>query len=110
VAYDEQLAERIRGALAGRDDVDERKMFGGIAFLVSGNMAVGVRGDEMMVRVDPEDSDELIAAEEGAGLMKMGARTMKGWLGVSGEAVAEDGDLKRWVARGEEFAASLPPK
>jgi TfoX/Sxy family transcriptional regulator of competence genes len=110
MAYDEQLAERIRGVLASRDGVDERKMFGGIAFLVSGNMAAGVRGDELMVRVDPDATDELIESEPGVGLMSMGQRTMKGWLGVSAESVAEDADLERWLRRGEEFAASLPPK
>ncbi len=110
MAYDEQLAKRIRGVLASRDDVDERKMFGGIAFLLSGNMCVGVRGDQLMVRVEPEATDELIASEAGTDLMSMGERMMKGWLGVSHDAVAEDADLERWVRRGEEFASSLPPK
>jgi TfoX/Sxy family transcriptional regulator of competence genes len=109
MAYDEQLAERIRGVLASRDDVDERKMFGGIAFLVSGNMCVGARGDSLMVRMDPTLGDQLLS-EPGAGLMSMGSRTMSGWLQVSPEAIAEDADLERWIRRGEEFASSLPPK
>jgi len=109
MAYDEQLAERIRGVLASRDDVDERKMFGGIAFLVSGNMCVGARGDSLMVRMDPTLGDQLLS-EPGAGLMSMGSRPMSGWLQVSPEAIAEDADLERWIRRGEEFASSLPPK
>ncbi len=109
MAYDEQLAERIRGVLASRDDVDERKMFGGIAFLVSGNMCVGARGGSLMVRMDPTLGDQLLS-EPGAGLMSMGSRTMSGWLQVSPEAIAEDADLERWIRRGEEFASSLPPK
>ena len=110
MAYDEQLAERVRTVLASRDDVDERKMFSGISFLVSGNIAVAVRDEELLVRIDPDERDDLIESDPGAGIAKMGKRTMKGWLVVSGDGLAEDADLERWVRRGEEFAASLPPK
>ena len=109
MAFDEGLAERIRGVLDARADVDERKMFGGIAFLVSGNMACGVMSEDLMVRMERAAADAL-ETEPGARRFDMGGRPMKGWLLVAPEATADDGDLERWVRRGEEFAASLPPK
>jgi TfoX/Sxy family transcriptional regulator of competence genes len=109
MAFDEGLAERIRGVLDARSDVDERKMFGGIAFLVAGNMACGVMRDDLMVRMEP-DAASALESEPGARRFDMGGRPMKGWLLVAPEATADDGDLERWVRRGEEFAASLPPK
>jgi TfoX/Sxy family transcriptional regulator of competence genes len=109
MAFDEGLAERIRGVLDARSDVDERKMFGGIAFLVAGNMACGVMRDDLMVRMEPE-AVAALESEPGVRRFDMGGRPMKGWLLVAPEASADDGDLERWVRRGEEFAASLPPK
>jgi TfoX/Sxy family transcriptional regulator of competence genes len=109
MAYDEGLAERVRGVLDARSDVDERKMFGGIAFLVAGNMACGVMRDDLMVRMEP-DAAAALESEPGVRRFDMGGRPMKGWLLVAPEASADDGDLERWVRRGEEFAASLPPK
>ena len=109
MAYDEGLAERIRGVLDARSDVDDRKMFGGIAFLVAGNMACGVMRDDLMVRMEP-DAAAALESEPGVRRFDMGGRPMKGWLLVAPEATADDGDLERWVRRGEEFAASLPPK
>jgi TfoX/Sxy family transcriptional regulator of competence genes len=109
MAFDEGLAERIRGLLDSRSDVDERKMFGGVAYLVGGNMACGVMHDDLMVRMDPADAGAL-ESEPGARRFAMGARPMKGWLLVAPEATADDDDLERWVRRGEDFAASLPPK
>jgi TfoX/Sxy family transcriptional regulator of competence genes len=109
MAFDEGLAERIRGLLGSRSDVDERKMFGGIAYLVAGNMACGVMGEDLMVRMAPPDAAAL-ESEPGARRFDMGGRPMKGWLLVAPEITADDGDLERWVRRGEEFAASLPPK
>jgi TfoX/Sxy family transcriptional regulator of competence genes len=109
MAFDEGLAERIRGVLDARSDVDERKMFGGIAFLVAGNMACGVMRDDLMVRMEP-DAAAALESEPGARRFDMGGRPMRGWLLVAPEATADDGDLERWVRRGEEFAASLPPK
>jgi TfoX/Sxy family transcriptional regulator of competence genes len=109
MAFDEGLAERIRAVLDARSDVDERKMFGGIAYLVAGNMACGVMGEDLMVRMAPADAAAL-ESEPGARRFDMGGRPMKGWLLVAPEATAGDGDLERWVRRGEEFAASLPPK
>jgi TfoX/Sxy family transcriptional regulator of competence genes len=95
--------------LDARSDVDERKMFGGIAFLVAGNMACGVMRDDLMVRMEP-DAAAALESEPGVRRFDMGGRPMKGWLLVAPEASADDGDLERWVRRGEEFAASLPPK
>jgi TfoX/Sxy family transcriptional regulator of competence genes len=109
MAFDEGLAERIRGLLGARSDVADKQMFGGIAFLIAGNMACGVSGDDLIVRVDREESEALLG-EPGARRFDMTGRPMKGWLLVAPEATADDGDLERWVRRGEEFAASLPPK
>jgi TfoX/Sxy family transcriptional regulator of competence genes len=109
MADDEGLAERIRGVLDARSDVDERRMFGGIAFLVAGNMACGVMRDDLMVRMEP-DAAAALDSEPGVRRFDMGGRPMKGWLLVAPEATADDGDLELWVRRGEEFAASLPPK
>ena len=109
MAFDEGLAERVRGVLDARSDVDERKTFGGIAYLVAGNMSCGVMGEDLMVRMTPADA-EALETEPGARRFDMGGRPMKGWLLVAPEVTADDGDLERWVRRGEAFAASLPPK
>ena len=109
MAFDEGLAERIRAVLDARADVDERRMFGGIAFLVGGNMACGVMNEDLMVRLEPAAA-EALETEPGARRADMGGRPMKGWLLVAPEATDDDADLERWVRRGEEFAASLPPK
>ena len=104
MAYDEVLAERVR-ELCGLPD---KRMFGGIAFLLSGNMAVGVHGDDLIVRVSREDHEALVA-EPGARPFDMTGRPMAGWLLVSGE-VLDDDVLATWVRRGTAFAESLPPK
>jgi TfoX/Sxy family transcriptional regulator of competence genes len=109
MAYDEELAGRVRRLLDARSDVDERKMFGGIGFLVAGNMCVGVHGDELIVRLDPDESEQVVG-EPGARPFDMTGRPMRGWLWVGGPAVAEDDGLEGWVRRAEDFAASLPPK
>jgi TfoX/Sxy family transcriptional regulator of competence genes len=109
MAYDEGLAQRIRALLDARSDVADKQMFGGIAFLIAGNMACGVSGEDLIVRVDREESEALLE-EPGARRFDMTGRPMRGWLLVAPEATADDGDLERWVRRGEEFAASLPPK
>jgi len=109
MAYDEDLAARIRGLLAGDGDVKEMKMFGGLAFLTGGNMAVAASGEGgLMVRVDPADSDELVATTP-ARLVEMRGREMPGWLRVDSPDL-EGGELDAWVARGTAFARSLPPK
>lgn len=109
MAYDEGLAERIRAHLADVPSVAERKMFGGLAFLYAGNMAVGVMGDDLMVRVGPDAADEALA-RPGARIFDFTGRPMRGWVIVAGEAVSEDEALADWIGRGHAFAASLPPK
>ena len=110
MAYDEDLANRVRGEL-GRERVTEKKMFGGLAFLIGGNMAVAASGQGgLLVRVDPAHTGELLR-EPGAGEFDMGGRgPMKGWLHVSGDALRDDAAVRRWVQRGVAFARSLPPK
>ena len=110
MAFDDELAERVRRLLDARSDVEDKRMFGGIAFLIAGNMACGVSGEDLIVRADKEDSDALIESEPGARTFDMTGRPMRGWILVAPDATADDADLERWVRRGEEFAASLPPK
>ena len=109
MAYDEELADRLRLLTAGRG-LTEKKMFGGLAFLLGGNMAVAVSGQGgLMVRVDPEQAEALLA-EPGAALFEMGGRSMKGWLLVDDAAVEDDAVLQRWAERGLSYAGSLPAK
>jgi TfoX/Sxy family transcriptional regulator of competence genes len=110
VAFDDDLAQRVRALLDARGGVEERRMFGGIGFLVAGNMCCGVHGEDLIVRLDPDDARELLASEPGAGPMDLTGRPMRGWLLVAPEATAEDADLERWVRRADAFASSLPPK
>lgn len=110
MAYDEDLAMRVRAASAEREALSERAMFGGLAFLHHGNMAVAVSGEGgLMVRVDPHDEDELVATTD-ARPMEMKGRSMSGWLRVPSDAVVDDEDLSRWIDIGLGRAASLPPK
>jgi TfoX/Sxy family transcriptional regulator of competence genes len=110
VAYDRELAERIRALLETEQDVVEKKMFGGLAFLIGGNMAVAASGQGgLLVRVDPEQSDSLVAST-GARPMEMRGREMAGWLRVGNEEVRTKQALAKWVRRGATFARSLPAK
>jgi TfoX/Sxy family transcriptional regulator of competence genes len=110
VAYDEDLAVRIREQLSGETGVSEMKMFGGLAFLISGNMAVAASGQGgLLVRVDPAQSDTLVATTY-ARPMEMRGRSMQGWLRVSAADVRTERQLAKWVRRGATFARSLPPK
>jgi TfoX/Sxy family transcriptional regulator of competence genes len=110
VAYDEELADRIRDLLPDGVEVTEKGMFGGLAFLVGGNMAVSASGrGGLMVRVDPAESDRLVA-EPGVSRMEMRGREMDGWLRVAAETVSDDATLARWVLVGSDYAGSLPPK
>ena len=110
MAYDEELAARIRELVSAEPGLAEKKMFGGLAFLIEGNMAVGVSGQGgILVRVDPDESDELVATTS-AQLMEMRGRSMRGWLRVAAEDVAGDAALADWVERGTTYARSLPPK
>jgi TfoX/Sxy family transcriptional regulator of competence genes len=110
VAYDEALAERIRGLLADEGSLTEQKMFGGLGFLIGGNMAVGVSGQGgLLVRVDPAESDELVASTN-ASLMEMRGRQLRGWLRVGPDDVRTTRQLAKWVGLGATFARGLPPK
>jgi len=110
MAYDEELAERIRALLGDRPRLTEQKMFGGLAFLVGGNVAIAASGQGgILVRVDPEKSDELVATTP-AETMEMRGRQMPGWLRVDSADVADDTALAEWVERGAGYAGSLPPK
>ena len=107
--YDEMLVERVRGVLKGKRNVMERKMFGGLTFMLQGNMCCGVAGDRLMVRVGAEKYDEALAQKH-AQLMAFTGRPMKGFVYVDLEGVKKDKDLKGWVQRGVDFALSLPEK
>lgn len=109
MAYDEGLATRVRDVLGEQPGLAEKKMFGGLAFLVYGNMACGVRGDDLMVRVAADAADAALD-EPGVRASDMGGRPMKGWLLVGADGYVEDDDLRRWVDRGLAYANSLPPK
>ncbi len=110
MAYDEDLANRIRELLADEAGVTETKMFGGLAFLVGGNMAVGASGQGgVLVRVDPARSDDLVTTTN-ARPMEMRGRAMKGWLRVDAEDVRTKRQLANWVELGTSYARSLPPK
>jgi TfoX/Sxy family transcriptional regulator of competence genes len=110
MAYDENLADRIRERLAAEAGVTEKKMFGGLAFLINGNMSVSVSTHGgLLLRVDPEQTDAL-AAKPHAEPFEMRGREMQGWLRVSPEGVKTKAQLERWVARGVSYARSLPPK
>jgi hypothetical protein len=106
MAYDEELAARIRELVAGEPGLTEKKMFGGLAFLVGGNMAVAASGQGgLLVRVDPQESEALVASSD-ARPMEMRGREMPGWLRVD----PPDDELAAWVERGVSFARLLPPK
>jgi len=110
MAYDEELAARIRTAIGDEPNLTERKMFGGLAFLVGGNMAVAASGQGgLLARVDPAESDVLVAASN-ARPMEMRGRQMAGWLRVDTEDVVSDEELARWVELGVAYARSLPAK
>lgn len=109
MAYDEPLASRIREALAARPGMTEMKMFGGIAFMDRGNMACGVVGSELMVRVGPEAHDAALA-QPGARPMDFNGRAMKGMLFVGGPALSANAGLLGWLERGLAFTQTLPAK
>jgi hypothetical protein len=109
MAYDQDLANRVREQLAGEDAVTEMEMFGGIAFLLSGNMAVGVSRDDLMVRVGKDESDDALAQPH-TRVFDMTGRPMRNWVLVEPAGVETDAQLSAWVGRGVAFARSLPPK
>jgi TfoX/Sxy family transcriptional regulator of competence genes len=109
MAYDEGLAERVRGILADREDVSEKKMFGGIAFMVRGHMAVGILKDDLMVRVGREVYEDLVRRPH-ARPMDFTGRPMKGFLYVASAGLDADAELERWTGHGVACALSLPAK
>jgi TfoX/Sxy family transcriptional regulator of competence genes len=110
MAYDEDLANRIRELIAGEPDATEKRMFGGLAFLIGGHMSVAASGQGgLMVRVDPDETDALVAKAHAAPFVMRG-REMKGWLRVDDEGVRTRRQLAPWVKRGVAYARSLPPK
>jgi TfoX/Sxy family transcriptional regulator of competence genes len=110
VAYDEDLAHRIRELLADEPGVTEKRMFGGLAFLIGGNMAVAASGQGgLMVRVDPDETDALLTKPHAAPMVMRG-RSMSGWLRVGDEGVRTKRSLGSWVKRGAAYARSLPAK
>jgi TfoX/Sxy family transcriptional regulator of competence genes len=110
MAYDEDLANRLRELIAEEPEVTEQRMFGGLAFLVGGNMAVAASGQGgLMVRVDPGDSEALLASPH-ARPFEMRGRPMRGWLRVDAEGVRTKRQLEPWVRRGVTYARSLSPK
>jgi TfoX/Sxy family transcriptional regulator of competence genes len=110
VAYDEELADRIRELMSDEADVSEQRMFGGLAFLIRGNMAVAASGQGgVLVRVDPATSDKLVATTP-ASLMEMRGRPMRGWLRVDEGSVHTKRQLASWVKRGTTYARTLPAK
>ena len=108
MAYDDLLADRIRFALAGRDAISERKMFGGIGFLDHGNMCAGVWKESLIARVGY--ADEQYLTEPHVGVFDVTGKPMSGWLLVAPEGLAADADIERWVDRSMAFTRTLPPK
>ena len=109
MAYDQELAERVRDVLAAEAGLTEQAMFGGLAFLIDGKMCVGVSGAELMIRVPPDTTDAALA-EPGVRPMDMTGRPMKGWLVVGDVGIAADDDLAAWVDRSREHVRTLPAK
>ncbi|HET7397032.1 MAG TPA: TfoX/Sxy family protein [Intrasporangium sp.] len=110
MAYDHDLADRVREVVGGESGVTERGMFGGLAFLVGGNMAVAASsGGGLLLRVDPSQTDVLVR-EPHVQRFEMRGRQMDGWLRVDPAAVETDEELRRWVGHGVAYARSLPPK
>src|SRR5215213_6139756 len=108
--YDEALADRIRRLVAGEEGISEKKMFGGLAFLLNGNMAVSASGQGgALVRIHPEETEAAIG-EADVERMEMGGRNMDGWVRVAPEALGSDEALVAWVGRGVAYAKTLPPK
>ena len=110
MAYDEHLAGRIRALLEGETGVTEQRMFGGLGFMVGGNMAVAASGQGgLLVRADPTTSEGLLT-ETGVRPMEMRGRQMQGWLRVDDEVVRTKRQLRKWVSLGVGYARTLPPK
>jgi len=109
MAYDEKLADRIRKRLGQRAGLTEKKMFGGIGFMLNGNMCCGVHGQEMIVRIDPEKTDQTLG-ERHTRAFDLTGRAMKGWILVAPDGLSNDAALAKWVRTSANYAATLPGK
>ena len=109
MAFDTQLAERMRKLLGERPGLTEKKMFGGIGFMLHGNMCCGVHGQDMIVRLDPAQTDQALSKPH-TRIFDLTGRPMKGWIQVQPEGLADDAALAEWIEQGVRFAASLPAK
>lgn len=109
MAFDDTLAQRIRKRLGKRAGLTEKKMFGGIGFMLGGNMACGVHGRDMIVRVDPEETEKALTKPH-TRRFDLTGRPMKGWILVEPEGLATDAELGKWVDVGAKYAESLPAK
>ncbi|HEY6223266.1 MAG TPA: TfoX/Sxy family protein [Gemmatimonadales bacterium] len=109
MAYDDALAARIRKALSRRKGLVAKQMFGGIAFLLNGNMCVGVHKDELIVRLDPDATDAALARPH-TRVFDLSGRPMKGWILVAPKGIATDAQLGKWIAIAAKYAGALPPK
>jgi TfoX/Sxy family transcriptional regulator of competence genes len=110
MAYDEQLAERVKDVIQQRPGVTERKMFGGLGWTIAGNMACGVMGDDLVVRIAPEETEDACHEAHVREFGRPGKAPMRGFVLVEPEGLGEAAELARWVDRGAARAASLPPK
>jgi hypothetical protein len=108
MAFDQALAQRVRETLHDADGITEKKMFGGLAFMTNGNMTVGVHGDDLIVRVDPNDTEAALN-RPGTRPFDITPRPMRGWIMVAGEELDDD-VLDGWIAQAQAFVATLPPK
>lgn len=109
MAFSKSLAQRIRDALARRPGIVEKKMFGGVAFLLNGNLLVGVWKDSLIVRLGPEEGEKALL-ETHVKEFDITGKPMKGWVMVEPDGIDEDGQLKAWIERAEEFVSTLPAK
>lgn len=109
MAYDEGLAQRIREALEGQAGIEEKKMFGGVGFMLNGNLACGVNQEDLIVRVGPKGYEAALDLPN-TRVFDLTGRPMTGWLVVTPQGYETDEDLQSWVQRGVDFANSLPPK
>ena len=109
MAFDEKLAERIRKRLGKRPGLTEKKMFGGLAFLLNGNMCCGVHRQELIVRLDPEQTDQALRQRH-TRIFDLSGRPMKGWILVQPKGLTTEAALAKWIQTGVKYASSLPAK
>jgi hypothetical protein len=109
MAFDEQLAEKIRNEIKGQAGLKEKKMFGGLAFLINGNISVGIHGKDLVVRINPDETEAALK-QRGVHIFDITGRPMKGWLLVGAEGIQDRKSFKKWIRTGVHYASSLPKK